>query len=307
LQFRNVYALEKIHGTSAHIKWVPELDSDVRPDSKPGLSFFSGGEPHDKFVSLFDVPKLEQLFREKWDREVTIYGEAYGGKQQGMSKTYGDKLKFVVFDVKVGAHTWLDVPKAEHVALSLGLEFVDYVMVPTEITNDLASTEIWEEYGKLGALVQERNKPSTQAKRNGITEDKEREGIVLRPPFEVIRNNGKRVIAKFKNDSFSERKSKPSILDPAKQALIVDAQNVAFEFVTPMRLEHVLNRLVSERDDKSYSIKDTKDVIMLMIEDVEREGEGEFTTSQAVRKAIGGVTVNLFKKRLADDLRYSNG
>lgn len=155
----------------------------------------------------------------------------------------------------------------------------------------------------IESLEVEKNKPSTQAIRNGMGNDKMREGIVIHPPFEVSLNNGKRLIAKFKRAEFSERKSNPSKFDPAKQAMIVDAQNVAFEFVVPNRLDHVIQRLISEREDKTYSITDTKKLIDLMVEDVEREGEGEFTPSPAIRKAIGSQTVKLFKKRLDDDLR----
>lgn len=291
LEFKHVYALEKIHGTSAHIAFDPEaqsaqlVDGELKTTSS-GVSFFSGGEPYDKFVALFDVPTLEAKIKERFDWPVMIYGEAYGGKQQGMSATYGPNLRFVVFDIKIGTH-WLDVPKAHDVALALGLEFVDYELIPTDIES----------------LDREKNKPSTQAVRNGMGDDKMREGIVLRPPFEVMLNNGKRIIAKYKREEFSERKSTAKVLDPGKQKIIADAQNVAFEFVTPMRLEHVLNRLISERDDKSYSMQDTKKVIELMVEDVEREGEGEFTPSPAIKKAIGSQTVKLFKKKLADNLR----
>jgi hypothetical protein len=312
LQFRNVYALEKIHGTSAHIKWHPE-PAEPNYRGAPGLSFFSGGESHEKFVALFDVPALTELFKSRFDRPVTVYGEAYGGSQQRMSATYGDKLRFVAFDVKIynpenGSSVWLDVPKAEQVALGLGLDFVDYKMVSTKVSSeDIGSDQellaLFETCGALAALVRERDRPSVQAVRNGITESKKREGVVLRPPFEVSMNNGSRLIAKFKNAEFSERKSSPSILDPEKQLQLTNANNVAFEFVTPMRLDHVINRLISSRDDKSYSIADTKKVIDLMVEDVEREGAGEFQPSPAVRKAIGSATVNLFKKHLHDKLR----
>jgi hypothetical protein len=293
LEFKHVYALEKIHGTSTHISYSPEERIVVGGDSLTedkfigALKFFSGGENYENFVKLFDKEKLEEIFHERFGLlPVTVYGEAYGGKQQGMSATYGKDLRFVVFDVKVG-DLWLDVPKRHNVAIGLGLDFVDYELIPT--TQE--------------ALDAERDKPSTQAIRNGMGNDKMREGIVLCPPFEVRLNNNERLIAKYKRPEFSERRSTSKPLDPEKQAALQNAQSVAFEFVTPMRLEHVINRLISERDDKSYSIKDTGKVIDLMIEDVEREGKGEFEPSQAIRKAIGGMTVQLYKKKLSDNLR----
>jgi hypothetical protein len=98
LMFKECYALEKIHGTSAHISW------NVK-DKK--VKFFSGGESYERFVSLFDIEFLQKTFAENFiDSNVTIYGEAYGGKQQGMSNTYGKELKFIGFEVQVGEY-WL--------------------------------------------------------------------------------------------------------------------------------------------------------------------------------------------------------
>jgi hypothetical protein len=113
--FKECYALEKIDGTSAHISW------------KEGkLSFFSGGSKHENFIKLFHENLLIASFQELFgEQEVVVFGEAYGGKLQGMSGTYGEELKFIVFDVKVG-FCWLDVPKAENIAQKLGLEFVHY-------------------------------------------------------------------------------------------------------------------------------------------------------------------------------------
>lgn len=172
LSFRTCYALEKIHGTSAHVYW-----------RKGAVGFFSGGESHARFSAIFDEAFLTRKFAERFtaDDSVTVFGEAYGGKCQQMSKTYGLDLRFIAFDVQVG-ESWLSVPQAADCSAHLGLEFVDYAEVSTE----------------LAALDAERDKPSSQAKRNGIVDDKVREGVVLRPPFEVMLNNGRRVIAKHK-------------------------------------------------------------------------------------------------------------
>ena len=55
LLFREVYALEKVHGTSAHIAWRTV-------DGNTQLSFFAGGESHANFVALFDAAALTQTF-----------------------------------------------------------------------------------------------------------------------------------------------------------------------------------------------------------------------------------------------------
>jgi hypothetical protein len=190
--FKEFYAMEKIHGTSAHIKYK------ATDEHTPAVSFFSGGAKHDQFVQLFDAVALRQKFEALGQTDVTIYGEAYGGNMQGMSATYGKSLKFIVFDVAIN-ELWLTVPKAEKVALDLGLEFVAYKVIPATVE----------------ALNAERDADSVQAVRNGCGTGHMREGIVVRPLEEMTTNNQHRVIAKHKRDEFKETATKRE-LDPAK-------------------------------------------------------------------------------------------
>lgn len=265
LLFRECYALEKIHGTSAHVAWD---GSDVR--------LFSGGEKPAAFATLFDTAALAVGLAEKFGTNpATVYGEAYGGKCQGMSHTYGPSLRFVAFDVKVG-DLWLDVLNAEAVTKALGLEFVHYARVPTD----------------LPVLDAERDRPSTQAKRNGIAEDKPSEGVVLRPLVEWRMNNGHRVIAKHKRAEFGERKT-PQEVDPSKRVVLEAAEKIAEEWVTEMRLTHVLDKLGNPTDPSA-----TGKVIAAMVEDVTREASGEIVDSKEARKAIGSKAAAMFKRRV---------
>lgn len=266
LMFRECYALEKIHGTSAHV---------MRNGTR--ITFFSGGESYDNFKALFDEAALNASLSAKFGDEtcVTFYGEAYGGKQQGMKATYGDKLKFVVFDVKVGER-WMAVPIAQAIANEHGFEFVDYVRVPTD----------------LEALNAERDKPSVQAIRNGITEYKHREGVVLRPIQEFLLY-GNRIIAKHKRTEFLERKTQPAV-DASRQQALDDAQAVADEWVVEMRMTHVLDKLGNPNDMSA-----TGKVIDAMVEDVMREAAGEVADTTDVRKAIGKAAARMFKERVA--------
>ena len=267
LLFREVYALEKIHGTSAHIAWRTI-------DGNQLLTFFAGGESHANFVDLFDAAALTQAFTALGHPDVVVYGEAYGGKQQGMRHTYGDKLCFIVFDVKIG-ETWLAVPDAEDVAKKLGLEFVPYHKVCSELT----------------ALDAERDRPSEVAVRRGIATPKPREGVVLRPLREFSLN-GHRIIVKHKGAAFSETKTPRPVTDSAKLAVLTAASAIADEWVTPMRLEHVLQRIPA--DNMSAAPK----VITAMVEDVYREGKGEVVESREATAAIGRKTAELLKKHL---------
>jgi hypothetical protein len=269
LMFREVYALEKVHGTSAHVGWAGGR-----------LSFFSGGENHTRFVDLFDALALDAAFIEMGHDTVTVFGEAYGGKQQGMSKAYGPNLKFVAFDVRIG-DSWLAVPQAEDVVKKLGLEFVHYVKVSTD----------------LAALDAERDAPSVQAVRNGITEPQHREGIVIRPLVEMHTNSGERLIAKHKRDEFRETKTPRKVVDASKLQVLQDAERVADEYVVPRRLEHILQKFPT-----GVNQEHTRVVLNAMLEDVLREGSGEFVDSKLVRQAIFRKTAELFKKHLRANL-----
>jgi len=280
LQFRYCYAMEKLHGTSAHVRWQ---------DGK--LHFFSGGENHERFVGLFDQDNLSAAFTEKFgvdERTVVVYGEAYGGRQQGMSATYGKDLKFTAFDVKIG-DSWLQVEQAHGFVNSLGLEFVDYEKI--EAT--------------LAEIDRCRDLPSTQAIRNGIVEPKIREGVVLRPPFEVTLNDGSRLIAKHKRDEFRET-STPRAVDPADLAILEEANLIADEWVTATRFEHVVDQLVRDRENnasRNVEMSDTRELIKLMYSDVLREAQGEIVATKDLNKVVGARTVALLKGYLDARLR----
>jgi len=289
LLFKECYALEKVHGTSAHISLketgITAIQNGVTEHHDfVDVTFFSGGEKHARFVSLFDKAKLLEAFKAQGFPKgeiVTVYGEAYGGSQQGMSATYGKDLKFVVFDVKVG-NVWLSVPQAEDVAKKLGLEFVYYTRIPTTVE----------------ALDAARDADSQQAIRNGMGAGKKMEGVVLRPIIEVTLNNGNRVITKHKRDEFRETASPRVVDDPEKLKVLADAEAIANEWVTPMRLQHVLDKIKHDNDMKNVPI-----VIAAMVEDVYREGDKEIIPSDAVKKAIGKRTVTLFKDLLKAQIK----
>lgn len=273
LQEREVYALEKIHGTSAHVAWR---------DGQ--LHFSPGGESAARFEALFDTVKritLEVGFAALGASKVTLFGEAYGGKQQGMSRRYGKDLRFVVFDVQIDG-VWQTVPEAEALVKGLGLEFVHYVRCGTA----------------LPLLNAERDAPSEQARRNGVEGDQPREGVVLRPLVEKLNRFGERMIVKHKRDEERETATPRKVVDPALQVVLVEAKAIADEWVTETRLDHVLDKL-----PQGIGIEKTRDVIDAMIEDVIREGKGEIVDSPAARQAIGRRAAHLFTGRIKGSLK----
>ena len=272
--FKECYALEKIHGTSAHTKWSQK-------DQK--LIFFSGGEDHYKFISLFNQEDLKEKFTKRAEEhnsqnDITIFGEAYGGRQQGMSHTYGSDTKFIGFDVKIG-NIWLDVPRAEKFCNSFGIEFVHYVRIPATV----------EEIDK------QRDAFSVQAVRNGMGDGHLREGVVLRPIVEFVHQgeNGGRIIAKHKNDKFKETTTTRKVVDPEQWKILEKANEIADEWCTANRLTHVLDKI------PEHSMEKMRIIIDAMIEDIMREASGEIVVgSKNVFKAIAKKTVSLYKELL---------
>jgi len=306
LLFKRCFALEKIHGTSAHITFKNEPTAAGAGDTVIKLNFFSGGESHVRFLTLFNQEELLKRFADLGirDRDVTVYGEAYGGSQQGMSHVYGKELKFIVFDIQVG-ECWLNVPNADDMAKKLGLDFVYY----EECSTDLASLDAQRDMVSVQAI---RNGVSSIVGHNVLTEadgvvevpnigrvldSKPREGVVLRPLVELTDNRGNRVVCKHKGDKFKETATPRPVVDPSKMQVLADANAVANEWVTATRLEHVLDKL------PGHCMEKMRDIIAAMQEDVLREGKGEIVESESVKKAIGKKAAEMYKSYLNAKMR----
>lgn len=276
LLFRECFALEKVHGTSAH---VALRDGNLR------LS--SGGASAKAFEACFDTRALAAALRSTGHESIIVYGEAYGGKEQAQAWRYGPSLRFVAFDVTLG-DGWLPVPDAEAFCKRVGLEFVHYRRVSTD----------------LDALDAERDAPSEQARRNGVEGDKPREGVVLRPVVECS-IGGERVIAKHKRDDERETATTRKVVDPAQLQVLHAAEAIALEWVTETRMEHVVDHLRARGVVLGPAA--TKAVIDEMVADVVREGRLEIVDSPEARKAIGARTARLFKAWQAKASRRRQG
>lgn len=266
LREQECYALEKVHGTSARV--------ELREGR---VHYAPGGVSLASFQAAFPDPaRLEAGLRSLGQEPVRIYGEAYGGKCQGMSRVYGAQLRFIAFEVKI-LDTWLDVPAAEQIATMLGLEFVPYVRIPAT----------------LEALDAERARPSEVARRRGMGEH-QREGIVIRPLTEKEDASGHRMIAKHKHPKYGERASDPAVTaDPTKLQVLAEAAKIADEWVTEMRLHHVLDALVTQHGRVLRFPEDLSLVLSAMVQDVYREAGSEIVQSPAAARAIRQRTVAL--------------
>jgi hypothetical protein len=275
-----------VHNSSSHISYSS-------PEDK--LTFFSGGSKHEQFIALFNQDDLLAKFRQNAlehpdVKSITIYGEAYGGKMQGMSHTYGPDLKFIAFEVLINREAcpeqWMTVPQAEAIANNFGQEFVHYKLIDT--TEEAINAEMMAD--------------SVQAVRNGMGTGHMREGVVLRPTVELVHPNGGRIIAKHKRPEFAERANTPKVFDPDKQKVIEEANAIAEEFVNAVRLEHVLDA-IGITDPK---MEDAQKIIKGMQADVFREAAGEIVESKDAARAIGKQTMKVLKARLMESIRQTD-
>jgi hypothetical protein len=270
LQFSTMYAMEKVHGTSAHIGW----------DGKE-VRFFSGGATRDHFLALFNEDLLKNIFagnKRLFGDHAVVYGEAYGGKMQAMSHVYGPDLKFIVFDVKVDGE-WLSVLDAKNCAAVLGLEFVPFKLVSN----------------KLEELDAERDAPSVVAMMRGMGDNKIREGVVLRPVAEFNDERGNRVIAKHKNQMFGETRTKREV-NPDQLKVLAEAKAVATEWVTEERIRHAIDKACLE--PLKPDITDIGSIIKWMVADIKREGDKEIAWGPKVEKEVGRAAAHLYKEML---------
>ncbi len=273
LLLKKVWATEKIHGTSACLTYEGDKN-------QTRLLLHPGGAKMEMFEQIFDQEKILAKCIEMFgDKRVRFIGEHYGGKIQKMRETYGDDHRFALFEIKVD-DVFLSFDKVQKIGEKLGLDVV---------------------YGKIvdatvEALNQERDADSYQAKKNGIAESRKREGIVSRPLVELTLNNGQRVIAKHKREEFRETTTKREV-SAEQQKIYTEADEIADEWVTPMRLQHVLDAF------PDASMEQTGKIIKAMLDDVTREGKGEIVMTKEANRAIGKRTAKLFKEHLQARLK----
>ena len=255
---RRVLRLREVHGTTARISFT-----------KGRVHFFAGGASYHLMCAKYDTPELTS-FAEQVGVPFVVYGEVYAGNVQGMRATYGDEQLFIGFEATVDGE-WLSVPAADKFITGLGLDFVPWVRIPAT----------------LEAIESERDKPSEVAARRGITEPRLREGVVLHPVEEMLPTSG-RLNAKHKSEAFRETRTPRKVIDPEMQVVLSEAKEVAEEWVTEMRVTHVIDKL------RVSGIEDTPKVVKAVLADVEAESIGEVIWSKEVRKAVGKAAAKIW-------------
>jgi len=165
---------EKIDGTNIRVVWEgKDVTFEGRTDDSQIPIFL-----YTKLAETFPSVKMKKLYP---DSIMTLFGEGYGNKIQKAGKDYiEDGCSFILFDVYCGG-VWLDRKDVEDIADKLGIKAVQVVGRGTlNEAIEYVRTGFESKEGKLKA-----------------------EGLVLRPPVELLDKQGHRIITKIKHVDFN--------------------------------------------------------------------------------------------------------
>lgn len=260
-----VVVTEKVHGSAMRIGLIDgklrlggrRLEfGDIRPESTEGQGFVSW---------VLDTGLEKRMADAFAGHDVILFGEWHGSGtpakgwpqiQKGIRYAKGNDFR--VFDIKLdGAYLPQDEVPAWAAKVGLKAMPVLYRGRPDEqVFSSLIDTM------------------SRVGEENGIVDPENTiEGIVIRPAEMRWDAKGNPVMAKYKVGKWAERasRSKHPTRTPAKERpLIPGAKEFALEFVTPARLDHVLDQLREE--GIPIDVRSLGEVMKRMGQDIKREG-----------------------------------
>lgn len=169
---------EKVDGTNVRIYWDGHTVTLGGRTDKAQIP----ADLVNYLNKVFCTNEAEELFEQKFgETEVTLYGEGYGRKIQGVGSLYiPDGVSFIMFDVMIGG-VWLKREDVEDIARCFGVDVVPIV-------------------GE-GTIAEAVEYVKTHEK-SVISEKAPMEGIVCRPKVELLDRMGRRVIVKIKRRDF---------------------------------------------------------------------------------------------------------
>lgn len=287
-ELSEVIVTEKVHGSAARIGVIDgrlrlggrKLEfTDIRPDTREGLCFIQW---------VLDTGLDKKVIEAFSGHDVILYGEWHGSGtpkkgwpqvQKGIRYINGNDLR--IFDVKVDGKY---VPQDEVAswAAKVGLKTMPILYrgkPDMKIFDSLIDTM------------------SRVGEENGIVDPENTiEGIVIRPPEFVWDEKRRPIMAKYKIGKWAERASAqkhPKTL-PKERVVIPGASEFAKEFVTEMRLEHILDQLreAGIPIDKSS----LGEVMKRMGQDIKREGIGALGDAKLEWKDVSPFVTRLTKE-----------
>lgn len=131
-----------------------------------------------------------------------------------------------------------------------------------------------------------------------------REGIVIYPWPPILDAYGHVVIAKYKAPAFEERtRFRNPNTGQSKFTLTPGAEAFCVEYVTEMRMEHVLALVAEESGSDPLDPANTGLVLKTMYADCVREGKDDFEALTEDEQKFLGKVMNPHTKRLLDAAR----
>lgn len=180
---------EKIDGTNIRVHFQPAERTSEDTIIEGRVDFYSrnSDEPNVnippvvlKFLrELFDYDRISKLLF----KETILFGEAFGGKIQGMSKLYGPVPRFALFDV-IEYSYWQSRDVVLWRSVDLGIEMAPLLGVIGSVELLNPRDRVLGDYASVSKVGSGVGRP---------------EGVILHPRGCVLHNGyGERVIAKLK-------------------------------------------------------------------------------------------------------------
>jgi Rnl2 family RNA ligase len=262
LAVKEVVATEKIHGTNFRVffpegmKSIDEIQFGGRNDEfGTGETSFYGGRPVKWFKEQRDLlERMMETFAAYAFAGVTVFGEAFGaGVQKGIRYATDDRILFRAFDIAVAEN---------FLTYDLFVEICEKAKLPRV-------PEIWRGEPSRAAFDALLEKNSTEARQNGVTEEKNiSEGVVIRSNPLLRDTFGSYLIIKHKSEQFAE----VAKADPNKPRADVSAATLfAQTFVTPGRVINALGRLKDAGKTVVNDMQDMRDLVPAMFADLQKE------------------------------------
>lgn len=167
---------EKIDGTNIRINWDGHRVSFGGRTDRAQIPV----DLMNWLTSHFCDDATEELFEQKFgENDVTLYGEGYGKKIQGVGSLYRNDVSFILFDVMINDN-YQPRSSVEDIASAFGIDVVPIIMTGTiQDAVDFIKTSPMSTIGSAPM-----------------------EGVVGRPMVELKDRCGKRIIVKVKVKDF---------------------------------------------------------------------------------------------------------
>lgn len=283
----HVVATEKLHGTNCGICLHPDGSVEFHGRNHS----FGSIAPDEPWVESprheFDAYGFRNWCVNNIERPAgvvaALYGEFVGpGIQKGIN--YGPEKRFVVFAGKQNSE-WMPFYEAQRLAHTLGLK-----------TAPVLFDGIFD-VDRLKAIY---DGDSVLAKCLGVEQSPNvMEGVVITPMDPSLKDKyGHSLVFKLKNEKWTEvaRAPKPRpIVDSAAEGAILD---YLATYLTPIRLEHVLQHIHEDTGQPVTNMERTREVMAAMAADLAKETDQSGLDSKLLGKHLPKMTAQLLKEHL---------